>query len=235
MSKFSEVNPLDLPSVPLIEKDRLPQLAAIYFVISENGKILYIGRSINLASRWNNHHRYSELKEIRNVRIAWLGCSDESLLPQIEEAMIKHFSPYLNRTSLNQSKPKTKFKRSKTKAKKPYADKLSQVVKQARGRNSLLTFSKLLGVSLVTIQKWEAGDTVPDIRNLAKIAHRAGYSIDELAIHLGIMSPSNPSDLTLILRHINNIPLSEVAIITQAAAARFVAAAEYLENQANAN
>lgn len=235
MSKFSEINPLDLPSVPLIEKDRLPQLAAIYFVISENGKILYIGRSINLASRWNNHHRYSELKEIRNVRIAWLGCNDESLLPQIEEAMIKHFSPYLNRTSLNQFKPKTKSKRSKAKAKKPYADKLSQVVKQARGRNSLLTFSKSLGVSLLTIQKWEAGDTLPDIRNLAKIAHRAGYSIDELAIYLGIMSPSKPSELTLILRHINNMPLSEVAIVGKAIIDRFVDAAESLENQAKVN
>ena len=235
MSNFSGINPLDLPSVPLIEKDSLPQLAAIYFVISENGKILYIGRSINLASRWKDHHRYSELKELRSVRIAWLDCDDESLLPQIEEAMIKHFLPYLNRTSLSQSKPKTKFKRSKTNVRKPYADKLIQVVKQARGRNSLLTFSKSLGVSSATVQMWEAGDRLPDVRNLAKIADRAGYSIDELAIYLGLMSPSKPSELTLILRHINNMPLSEVAIIAQAAAARFVAAAEYLENQAKAN
>lgn len=203
--------------------------------MSENGKILYIGRSINLASRWNDHHRYSELKDIKNVRIAWLECNDESLLPQIEEAMIKHFSPYLNRTSLSKSKPKAKFKRSKTKVRKPYADKLIQVIKQARGRNSLLTFRKSLGVSLATVQMWEAGDTLPDIRNLAKIAHRAGYSIDELVIYLGIMSPSKPSELTLVLKQIHNMPLSEVAIVGKAIIDRFAAAAESLENQAKAN
>ncbi|MEO1558851.1 MAG: GIY-YIG nuclease family protein, partial [Cyanobacteria bacterium J06632_19] len=81
MNNFLAINPLDLPSVTLLEKHKLPQLPAIYFAIAESGEILYIGRSINIANRWLRHHRYSELKEIGNVRIAWLSCSDESLLP----------------------------------------------------------------------------------------------------------------------------------------------------------
>ena len=138
MDNFLAINPLDLPSVPLLEKHKLPQTSAIYFAIAKSGEILYIGRSINIANRWNGHHRYSELKEIGNVRIAWLSCDDESLLPQIEEAMIKHFLPCLNHTLVKQPK---------TKVDKPYVDKLIKIIRQARGSVSQRAFGKLLGVS----------------------------------------------------------------------------------------
>lgn len=228
MSNFTEINPLQLPSVALLEKHKLPQLPAIYFAIAENGEILYIGRSVNLASRWNGHHRYLELKEIGNVRIAWLSCDDESLLPQIEEAMIKHFLPCLNHTLV-------KYKQSKSKLGKPYVDKLIKIARKARGSMSQRVFAKFLGVSFSTVQAWERGDSIPDIQNLAKIAERAEYSIEELFGDLGMKPASKPSDLAVILRQINKMPLTDVAQIVQAGAARISAAAESISNEAKAS
>ena len=225
MSNFTEINPLKLPSVALLEKHKLPQLSAIYFAIAENGEILYIGRSVNLASRWNGHHRYLGLKEIGNVRIAWLSCEDESLLPQIEEAMIQHFLPCLNQTLI-------KYKQPKSKLGKPYIDRLIKIARKARGSMSQRVFAKFLGVSFSTVQAWERGDSMPDIQNLAKIAERADYSMEELFGDLGMKPASEPSELGVILRQINKMPLSEVAKVVEAGAARLAAAPELSGNQA---
>jgi len=53
--------------------------------------------------------------------------------------------------------------------------KLSEIIKTARGSMSQRAFGKLLGVSATAVQLWERGDTVPETENLAKIAARAGY------------------------------------------------------------
>lgn len=91
----STINLLALPSLPLTSRSTLPTCPAVYFVLSDD-HVLYIGRSCNLQQRWVTHHRYSQLKEINNARIAWLECSDSSLLPEIEAALIEHFQPSLN-------------------------------------------------------------------------------------------------------------------------------------------
>ena len=52
---LAAINPLDLPSLSLAERKNLPDCAAIYFVM-EGDRILYIGKSINLAQRWANHN-----------------------------------------------------------------------------------------------------------------------------------------------------------------------------------
>lgn len=96
MEKFPEIEPLNLPSLPLSEKHNLPNLPAIYFAISDSNEIIYIGRTGKLATRWISHHRYYKLKAMGNIRIAWFQCSEESLLPQIEEVLISHFQPPLN-------------------------------------------------------------------------------------------------------------------------------------------
>jgi excinuclease UvrABC nuclease subunit len=84
-----------LPSLFLASRSDLPTCPAVYFVL-ESDRVLYIGRSGNLQQRWVNHHRYKQLKTISNVRIAWLECSDPSLLPEIEVALIRQFLPPLN-------------------------------------------------------------------------------------------------------------------------------------------
>jgi len=85
-----------LPSVPLEEKRMLPKSPGIYLAVAENKTVLYIGQSINVCIRWQQHHRFHELSKFGNVRIAWVNVSDPSLLLGIEKALIRHFKPPLN-------------------------------------------------------------------------------------------------------------------------------------------
>ncbi|MEO0684746.1 MAG: GIY-YIG nuclease family protein [Cyanobacteria bacterium J06649_11] len=92
----AEINPLTLPSIPLLERTQLPNCSAIYFVMQDEC-VLYIGRTINLAQRWEAHHKWDQLVARGTpVKIAWLECRDESLLTQIETALIRQFAPELN-------------------------------------------------------------------------------------------------------------------------------------------
>jgi len=92
------VNPLDLPSKPLSLRSKLPSCPAIYFVISDSDEILYIGKSINLANRWVQHHRFKQLSLYPNARIAWLQSNEVELLFEIESSLIESFNPLLNRS-----------------------------------------------------------------------------------------------------------------------------------------
>lgn len=58
--------------------------------------------------------------------------------------------------------------------------KLIEIIKLARGSMSQRAFGKLLGVSATAVQMWEKGVKVPDTENLAQIAARAGYTLEEL-------------------------------------------------------
>jgi transcriptional regulator with XRE-family HTH domain len=101
--------------------------------------------------------------------------------------------------------------------------KLSEIIKTARGTMSQRAFGKLLGVSATAVQLWEKGDTVPDTENLAKLAARAGYSLEELLRFLDGKPVSDPLD---IINKIRFLPLSQVALIGKAVAERFAASAE---------
>ena len=110
--------------------------------------------------------------------------------------------------------------------------KVIEVVKMARGSMSQRAFAKLLGVSATAVQLWEKGDNIPDIGNLAKIAAKAGYTMEELLNYIGAKPLQEPSDLNDIIKQIKSMPLSEVATIAQAAVARLAAAAESSAEQA---
>jgi predicted DNA-binding protein len=86
-----------LPSLSLLQRKDLPEVSGIYFVINNQGVIQYIGKSINLKQRWQQHHRLSQLEELPDIKIAWLEVSDHSLLLEIERALIHWFKPSLNR------------------------------------------------------------------------------------------------------------------------------------------
>jgi hypothetical protein len=93
----AEINPLSLPSLPLAERHSLPNCPAIYFVM-RGEHALYIGKTVNLAQRWRQHHKWQQFSEIPAfLRITWLECSDISLLHGIETALISHFDPIFNR------------------------------------------------------------------------------------------------------------------------------------------
>ena len=110
--------------------------------------------------------------------------------------------------------------------------KLIEVVKMARGSMSQRGFGKLLGVSATAVQLWEKGETIPDTTNLAKIAAKAGYTMEEVLNYIGAKPLQEPSDLNDIIKQIKSMPLSEVATIAQAAVARLAAAAESSAEQA---
>lgn len=96
-------------------------------------------------------------------------------------------------------------------------------------------FGKLLGVSATAVQLWEKGETIPDIKNLAQIADRAGYTMEELMNYLGLKPASETSDVNQIVKQIKLMPLSQLAIIAKATAERFATIAESMENEAKAS
>lgn len=94
---ISEIDPLALPSLPLGERSHLPNCPAIYFVM-QGECVLYIGQTVNLTLRLATHNRLKQFaKMVGNIRIAWLECSDTTLLRKVEAALIEQFQPELNR------------------------------------------------------------------------------------------------------------------------------------------
>ena len=90
----------ELPSVYLLDKDKLPNCACIYFVSDSKGQILYIGRTVNLVERWREHHRFNQLKRFNRkdrVSISWMTCSNDiNTLSSLENELIKLYKPPLN-------------------------------------------------------------------------------------------------------------------------------------------
>ena len=112
-----------LPSLALLEKQRLPECGAIYFAVVQN-QVLYVGMATNLRKRWQNHHRYFQLETINNkqeVRLHWLVCA-QAQLPSLERQYIAHYLPALNRSKV----PTQKFT--------PSPLILTAVFKKLRGR-----------------------------------------------------------------------------------------------------
>ena len=95
----SAVNPLTLPSLPLLQRRSLPDSPALYFVL-DNDQVLYVGRATSLLKRWINHYRSTDLEKFRNVKIAGLKCSDLNHLLRIERTLIQAFKPPLNKTQV---------------------------------------------------------------------------------------------------------------------------------------
>ena len=94
------INIFELPSLSLVDKDRLPNCAAIYFVSDSKNQIIYIGRTVNLVERWKAHHRFNQLKRFNRknpINISWLTCSsDIENLSNLENEFIKLYKPPLN-------------------------------------------------------------------------------------------------------------------------------------------
>lgn len=85
-----------LPSLPLTNRKQLPAISAVYFCLDSNGQLLYVGKTVNLQQRWQQHHRYAQLELIEGVQLAWMSCEVE-LLEDTEEDLISLLSPLYNR------------------------------------------------------------------------------------------------------------------------------------------
>jgi GIY-YIG catalytic domain len=96
-----------LPSVALADYRQLPDTTALYFIVNAIGKLLYIGQSIELKTRWRTHHRLARYQQLEGIRIAWLDLSDrcpvtyrdgrKKYLVALERSCIAYFRPPDNR------------------------------------------------------------------------------------------------------------------------------------------
>lgn len=102
MIDVEQINPFLLPSVAIEDRNSLPEIPAIYFAISKEDEILYIGRAVLLQKRWKLHHRVKQLESLNGVKISWLECNDlvDRELKSLEEACIRHFNPTLNQATI---------------------------------------------------------------------------------------------------------------------------------------
>lgn len=79
-----------LPWVLFDERKTLPKASAMYFALTVDERLLYIGKTTNLRTRWYAHHKAASLTEAGCVRLAWMLC-DPSIAGAIEHALI-HYS-----------------------------------------------------------------------------------------------------------------------------------------------
>ena len=105
---LDKFNLLNLPSVKLSEKDRLPTTAGIYFAIDSNNQLWYVGKARNINKRWVNHHRYHQLEKVNKktpILLRWYECeNDENILTQLENYFIETYHPALNQTKVELKK-----------------------------------------------------------------------------------------------------------------------------------
>ena len=104
--------------------------------------------------------------------------------------------------------------------------KLIEIVKLARGDLSFSAFGRLLGVSGSAVQYWEKGQVLPDTKNLTQIAAKAGFTMEELMAHLEGKPMPEPVYTNELLKKIQCMPISELAVIGRAVMERLAAAAE---------
>lgn len=106
------INLDSLPWLPLEEKAAFPKRPSIYFAIDSLGNVQYIGRAVNVKQRWVQHHKYSDLKSIGDIKIAYLFVDSHELLAEIETALIQWFRPPLNFVN-NPDKKVTRTRRTR--------------------------------------------------------------------------------------------------------------------------
>lgn len=146
------INFLHLPSIPLEEKWRFPKkVSCVYFVITKDDELLYIGRAIDLYTRWQSHHYLEKLATLNGVKLAWLQVPDIEELPKLEYELIKLLSPPLNRTNgLSKVRKKVKIK-SKTFRMRLTEEEYDLIEKEADRRN--VCMSQIVRELIVTLNK----------------------------------------------------------------------------------
>ncbi len=71
-----DIKPYTLPYQFLSRRQNLPEVSAIYFVISGQDVIHYIGQTVNLRVRWQKHHRLRQCEKYPDCKIVWFEVSD---------------------------------------------------------------------------------------------------------------------------------------------------------------
>jgi excinuclease UvrABC nuclease subunit len=80
----------------LMFRDRrfLPDIPALYVVISDQDELLYIGITIDLQRRWRNHHRAPQMKD--SYRIYWRLTESAKERSKYEQVFVQAYRPPWN-------------------------------------------------------------------------------------------------------------------------------------------
>jgi predicted GIY-YIG superfamily endonuclease len=94
-----KINPITLPSVEFELLEKLPPKPGVYFALTEDDRLLYVGRSEDIRRRWTSrHHRHAQIaryNEVNQVRVAYY-LADKFILEALEAQLIEQLRPELN-------------------------------------------------------------------------------------------------------------------------------------------
>jgi len=90
-----------LPTASLYDLDRLGHIPAIYFILDQYKKCLYVGQTENLANRFKNYQhcdrrKWESFKKFGATQIAWIHYHKTDLLYKDEQEWIKELDPPIN-------------------------------------------------------------------------------------------------------------------------------------------
>lgn len=92
-----------LPSVSLAERRRLPEDEGVYFVVDALDQCVYVGKSVNLRTRWACHQKLPLFSSENGVfRIAWLITENAVA---VERRYIRLLKPRFNIVVAPQDEP----------------------------------------------------------------------------------------------------------------------------------
>jgi transcriptional regulator with XRE-family HTH domain len=105
-------------------------------------------------------------------------------------------------------------------------ERVSKIVKLARGDRSQRAFGIELGVSSTAVQHWENGASIPETKHLSSIAIKAGYSLQQVIEYIESGDLPEADIIIQMTRQIKKLSLKQIALIDRAVSDRLVAIAE---------
>jgi hypothetical protein len=88
-----------MPHLSLKKVKKLPNVSAVYYVVANCSKIIYVGMTQSLTLRFISHNKMRDFKRYAKVNTHWIEC-DANLLRQFESEMIQQFEPVFNSAKL---------------------------------------------------------------------------------------------------------------------------------------
>ncbi len=84
----------DAKSIPYESAKQLPVASGVYWVLSSE-QVLYVGQTINLRARLNNHHHWVDFRDRSADTIRWISTAPDQL-QATEAQLIAELKPELN-------------------------------------------------------------------------------------------------------------------------------------------
>jgi len=85
----------ELPKLSVANRHQLPNCIAVYFVLSPEGNVLYVGQTTSLSYRWRYRQHHVITKVSDSDQIAWMEVEADSAKAK-ESEFIRMFRPPLN-------------------------------------------------------------------------------------------------------------------------------------------